>query len=162
MVHEKKQYKYVLTPKRKKIGKAIARRNMTRAVHEVFQNPVMYAQVLIKLGIVLRKELKVVCSDKVNSVLRCGKIKEFTWSELKQNLSDHALTLLSILYSCTKTKTPRGRDNRLAVIGTVAAILMKYRNLTLSVLHKIISLILYAGHSSAQVIRVISTMYLSK
>ena len=72
----------MLTPKRKKIGKAIARRNLTRAVYEVFQN----AQVLIKLGIALRKELKVVCSDKVNSVLRCSKIKEFSWSELKKKL----------------------------------------------------------------------------
>ena len=51
--------------------------------------------------------------------------------------------------SCTKTRGDR--SNRSAVICTVASILLKFRYPEMSLVHKIITCILYTGHCSKQV-----------
>ena len=57
--------------------------------------------------------------------------------------------LLSILLDATRTRVPRA--NLHIVIGTCVAILLKHRNPKASLLQKIVSLVLYAGHASKQV-----------
>ncbi len=61
-------------------------------------------------------------------------------------------TLYPCSYSLTAaTKTRTKRTNQEAVIGMCFAIIIKHRNPTLNLLQKIISLVLYSGHSSKQV-----------
>ena len=76
-------------------------------------------------------------------------LKEFQQNRLHAELSLKAPVLLSILLDATKTRVPR--PNSHIVIGTCVAILLKHRNPKLSLLQKIISLVLYAGHASKQV-----------
>ncbi len=68
--------------------------------------------------------------------------------ELKQ----YAPMLLSILSSCTTTRSPR--DNRDAVIGFVSSILLKFQFGKMNTVQKLVSLILYAGHFGKQVCQV--------
>ncbi len=91
-------------------------------------------------------------SNKVESVLRSQSkddIKSFSWDVLHLELATNAPTLVSILSAATKTRV--ARPNTKAVISTCAAVLLNHRNPKMSLLQKIISLILYAGHSSKQV-----------
>ena len=92
-------------------------------------------------------------SDNAHSFL-CSQskadLKEFKWDRLHAELSDNAPTLLSILLAATKTRVPR--PNAHIVVGTCVAILLKHCNPKMSLLQKIISLVLYAGHASKQVL----------
>ena len=90
------------------------------------------------------------------ALLCLGTLKEFTWDKLFEELSFNAPILLSILRDCTQTRRPR--TNRSAVIGMCFAILLKYRYLKMNLIQKIISMILYAGDSTKQVIYYISNV----
>ncbi len=86
---------------------------------------------------------------RVNSVLRAKSLKSFTWSALLSEIKLNAPILYQILLKCTKTKHPK--CNRDGLIGTIVALLAKYRCPKMNLLHKIVALILYAGNSEKQV-----------
>ena len=104
------------------------------------------------IGNEVRKEIRLMASENAHSVL-CSQstedLKEFKWDELHAELSNQAPTLRSVLLAATKTRVPR--PNTHVVIGTCVAILLKHRNPKMSLLQKIISLVLYAGHASKRV-----------
>ena len=58
-----------------------------------------------KIGCQLQKEMKNVCSDKVDSIL-CSKnseaLKSFKWADLITELNAHVPVLVSILHACTQ------------------------------------------------------------
>lgn len=146
--------RYILTPKRKKLGKAVARGFNRSIIRECFSNSTIRKQLFWKLVQLLRKEIKNMCSEKVNSLLldkSPGAISEFSWEKLKNELSSNAPTLFCILQGCTKTKVPR--SNRDATIGICAAILLRFHYPKISLVQRIISIVLYAGHSAKQVIK---------
>ena len=104
------------------------------------------------LGLTVRKEIATMCSDHVNSLLRdqsASALTGFMWGKLYDELTIHAPKLLALLECCTHTRKPR--RNRMAVIGMCAALLLKFRFRRMSLVQKILSLILYAGHSGKQV-----------
>ena len=96
-------------------------------------------------------------SDNVHSILSTGSMKEFQWKTLIKELCTYAPVLLNILQAAIKTRVPRSNTN--AVVCTCAAILLKHRNPKMSLLQKIISLILYSGHTSKQVYKQFSSKY---
>ncbi len=119
---------------------------------ELFKDPVSRRYMIKKMGIVMRHELKSMCSERVNSILssQCSShLHQFTWDKLLQELSVNAPVFLSTLLSLTQTRQPR--MNRDAIIGMCSAILLKFRFSKMSTIQKLISLILYAGHSGKQV-----------
>lgn len=106
----------------------------------------------------IHDELKKMCSHNVNSILqRMSALTSFQWVDLMNELEVHAPTLMRILSSATKTR--RNRPNRSGVIGMCAALLLKFRYSRMSLVQKLISTILYAGHSSKQVSIVENIMY---
>ena len=149
---QKKPIRYVLTPRRKKIGKAVARRFNTSVVDECLKQPETRQSLLKKLLQLLRKELKEMCSDGAKSILQdksARALGSFTWKNLTDELALHAPILLHILCGCTITRKPR--DNRSAVIGLCASILLHYRLPKMSLVQRILSIVLYSGHSAKQV-----------
>ena len=64
-------------------------------------------------------------------------------------MTNEAPTLLALLEFCTYTRKPR--VNRMAVLGMCVALLLKFSFHKMCLVQKIISLILYAGHSGKQV-----------
>ena len=107
---------------------------------------------LKRVGMLVHNELILLCSDSTNSILRQQSVlqlKEFTWSKLSAELKNKAPTFLTILNECTHTRRPR--SNQDAVIGMCAALLLKHRFSKMSLVQKIMSLILYDGHSGKQV-----------
>lgn len=148
----KKPRTYVLTPTRKRLGKAVARRSKKEIVDQSMKDPLVKRYMIEKMGQILRSEVTTMCSDRTCSILSNQSVdamKIFTWDALLIELQSHAPLLYSLLTSCTHTRRPR--PNRNAVIGVCAAILLKHRYERMSLVQKIISLILYAGHSGKQV-----------
>ena len=119
---------------------------------EVFKDPVARGYKMKKMGIVMRTELQSMCSERANSILTsqsASDLLQFTWDKLLKELSLNAPTFLSILNALTQTRRPRA--NRDAIIGICSAILLKFRFSKMIIVQKLISIILYAGHSGKQV-----------
>ena len=73
----------------------------------------------------------------------------FKWPLVMDEMNQHAPVLLQILNCCTSTR--RLRANRNSVIATCTAMLCKLRSSKMSLIHKVLSLVLYAGHASKKV-----------
>ena len=134
------------------MGKAIARRSKATVVRECINDPMMFKYVVNHISRILQSELRKMCSSEVNSVLKQQMptyFQDFTWDMLLKEAELHAPVLLALMKACTKTKSPR--SNRYGTMGMCIAILLKYRYDKMCLVQKILSLILYAGHSSKQV-----------
>lgn len=144
--------RYILTPRRKRLGKAVARGFNRSVIEECLANEKIKKHLLRKQTQLLQKEMKKMCSHEVNSVLLNKSSKalgRFTWKSLIDELSVNAPLLFHILQGCTMTRTPR--NNRIATIGICATILLRFRHRNMNLVQRILSLILYAGHSGKQV-----------
>ena len=127
----------------------MARRSKKTIAVESMRDPCT-RQFLLKLfGREVRNEIRSMSSESFLSSQSNELLKDFQWDRLLAELSCKAPVLLEILHEATKTRVPRSNSH--LVIGTCAAILLKHRNAKMSLLQKIISLVLYAGHASKQV-----------
>ena len=107
-----------------------------------------------KVASAIKNELVSMCSDGSNSVLKntsAESIKSFRWKMLIEEMKLKAPLLLELLQMCASTKKPR--KNKEGIIGMCTAILLKHRRKSMCIIQKVISLILYAGHSSKRVSR---------
>ena len=117
------------------------------------KDPAIRKYIIEKVGKIARMELCKLCSDKTPSILRMynkDSFKHFTWDNLITELSLTAPTLLSLFEAFTETKTVC--HNRKGVIGVCISLLLKNRFAKACFVQKLISLILYSGHASKQVI----------
>ena len=156
----------VLTPTRKKFGKLIARGSKVAIAEECLNHKDVKAAVIAKVGKLVREEVRVMCSDGHDSVLKSTNpqnLRTFKCEMIINEMEECAPTLLSILRECTRplkakqlesnkkrrrVATPSDRN---AVIAMCTAILCKNRRSSMSLLQKLIALIMQAGRSSKQV-----------
>lgn len=138
---------YILTPHRKRIGKAVARKSHKEIAVECMKNKFTCQHAIRLIGNKVKEEIRAISSSSVALVYQSK--NSIKWSKFISAVSTCAPTLLSLLTSATKTRGPR--CNQSAVIGMCFALLLKHRNPKLNLVQKIISLILYAGHCSKQV-----------
>ena len=109
---------------------------------------------MLRIGFLSRQELKVMCSERVDSILQRSPSPEhdaddqnpISWKILMTELSRHAPIMYNIMCACTQTQ--QERNNRDAVIGMCCSILLKFRYARMSAIQKVIAIVLYAGHSS--------------
>lgn len=76
-------------------------------------------------------------------------VMNFDWEKLNCELKTCTPILHQMLHAASSTKVDR--PNRDAVICTIIAIICKIRRPSMSMVQKIVSLILYSGHSAKQV-----------
>lgn len=134
------------------MGKSIARGSKKKLIDQCYDDPDTRHIMLRKIGKIMKKEVKLICSEKTASVLRSESyddIKNFTWDKLIQEMRVHTPVLTDILCSCTSTKNPS--SNRMAIVGLCGSVLFRHRCSRMSLLQKVIMLILYAGHCGKQV-----------
>ena len=106
------------------------------------------------ISLSVQHEIASLCSDKVDSVLReksVNAVEMFSWDVVMEEMKTRAPTLLSLFKTCTHTKRPRNNHN--AVIGIITAMLCKHRRPTASLLQRLVSVVLYAGHVDKSVRR---------
>ena len=150
-----KPQRYVLTPSRKHLGKCVARGSRRSVALQCWKDELMRCYILKSMEKALHGEVTRLCSDKTDSLLRCQSVdalSTFQWDEWENEMKLHAPTLTSLLNACFKTKVPR--HNSQQMICLCAALMCKNRQASMSLLHKIISIILYTGHCSKQVLNI--------
>ena len=150
--YHRKIQNHMLTPSRKVMGKAVARKSKLTIARECLNDHTIRNYILTILSRNINSEMHKMCSKGTNSVLKQETpetLEEFHWESLLNEVRTHASTLLYFMKACTKTK--KSRPNREPTIGMCTAILLKYRYSKMSLVQKIIALILYAGHSAKQV-----------
>ena len=89
------------------------------------------------------------CSDKVNSILQnksADALKLFSWDVLMKELVEHVPTLLQVLRGCT-IHMKKGNLMH-STICVCATIILHFKNQKMNLLQRIISFVLYAGHSA--------------
>lgn len=141
-----------MTPARRQICKPLIRKNFPTFAKKCVQNTTTRKAMVKTMGRILNKEVARMCSNKFNSVLK-SKTKEslekFEIDIVIKELACQAPTLLSLLKSCLKTKTLRSNSSLLMVM--ITGMICKHRSSSCSLLQRMTSLILYAGHSAKQV-----------
>lgn len=124
----------------------------TAVTDHCFKDKTIREHSVNKVATIIHSEIKEMCTHNVDSILQqasCESLINFQWINLISELQKHAPTLMTILNACTKTR--RQRENRNGVIGMCAAVLLNFRHNRMSLVQKLISTILYAGHSGKQV-----------
>ena len=162
----KKPKSFVLTPTRKKFGKLVARGSKVAIAEECLKSKDLKAAIVTKVGRLIREEVRVMCSNKSDSVLRSTDpetLRNFNCDSVVSEMEKYTPTLLKILKEVTtppkvrKSQAPKqrlrlaGNNKQNAIIAMSTAILCKNRRPSMCLLQKIISLILQAGRSSKQV-----------
>ena len=100
----------------------------------------------------VHNEVKALCSNDADSILQQSDpevLKSFKWNTLMSELLKYTPILKGLLES---TGIPcRNRPNFDAVVCLCIALLARNRNQRMNLVAKILSLIMYAGHSSKEV-----------
>ena len=142
----------MLTPSRKHLGKAVARRSKQKVAVECLKDSDVKRYILKAVGKIVHNEVKHLCSNTTQSILKCNSLemlKSFSWGSLKSELSSNAPVLKAIL-EATGVKS-KNRPNFDAVVCLCVALLARNRNPSMNLTAKVLSMILYAGHSSKEV-----------
>ena len=153
---------FTITPSRRKLCKQLARRQHKGTAKQCLSHNLIRQNVVKEMGKIVQKEIALLCSDKVTSVLqdRSGtELLEFSWERIHRELEEYTPNLLTLLKWCTKTRTTRNDRPRVAVICLCISMLCKFRNSRMSLTQKVLSLLLYAGHASKQV-EMLTQLYL--
>ncbi len=143
---------FKITPSRRKICKPLIRRNFQSFSIKCFENIVTRKAIIKKICGMLRQEVSAICSDNYSTVMRdknSEALIEFDFAKIIEEMELKTPTLLYFLQNCLKANTPRGNEK--AVLAIIASMIFKHRRSSCSLLQRIISLILYAGHTAKQV-----------
>ena len=106
------------------------------------------------------KEMKKLCSKKVNSILRkrdFGSVQSFDIQAVIKEMEEHAPSVLTILRGCllgrkpSKHKKLKSRIVNIDLLVSVCCALLRGRSQRMNLLQRIISIILYCGHTSKRV-----------
>ena len=142
-----------MTPTRKYIAKSLFHRSKHAFVSNCFKNNEVSKTIIDKVGEIIQREVATMCSLKVNSVLRLPlhSYEAFSWNSLCTEMKTHAPVLFQLLLSATSSKRRRNSGPPEIIISAVVAIICKQRCNSMSLLQKLLSICLYANHTSKQV-----------
>lgn len=143
---------FLLTPQRKHLGKAVARRSKKAVAVECMKDDVVQKHILKLVGKMVHTEIKKFCSDSANSILKRDDpqcIKTFSWESFNSEISKFSPVLKGIFQATCKRRMSKTNFN--VVLCVCVSLLLRNRNPRMNLIQKIISLVLYGGHSSKQV-----------
>ena len=152
----------------KQFVRGVARRSHRTVARQAMLSKKIRAHVLGYLKKDVQKEIKSICSKKVNSVLRetsADIVSIFSWELLVKEIEANAPTLLSLLCVCVDVQRRQRKrksvsslrksksriPSNTAIIGVCAGIILRNANHHMNLVQQLISLILDNGHSSKQV-----------
>lgn len=114
----------------------------------VLSYPVYRREIILTLGKLIREEVKAMCSEKADSILRKNdpsSLEHFSWDNVVQEAKVHTPILYSLLEVCIS------EPEKVHMRGYLVALLCHIRWNNMNLHLKIVSAILYAGHCSKQV-----------
>ena len=121
---------------------------------QCLNEPSLQRLIIRRVILLLRREIATLCSDRVGSVmlgLSPKEMCEFDMHKFIEEAKEHAPTLISIIESLTKSRITT--VNQPAIMTMILASLCRCKRPKMSLLHKIISIIMYFGHCTKKVMR---------
>lgn len=91
---------YPISPSRKPGVKAYVRKSRKKIASECVKNLASREYTIQHFHSVINKELKCLCSDRANCILRSNNIESFTWEELIYELKCYAPMFFGFLHAC--------------------------------------------------------------
>ena len=141
-----------LTPTRKLLAKRLARGSSVSVAVECVRNKKTQKHVITALSRNIRKELKELCSRRVMSLQRArdsNTLQGFNWDAIVDEAAEHAPNLVQLLAECTKGK--KSETTQKSMIGMCLSLLCNNHNPKMTLFQRMLSLVLYAGHSAKKV-----------
>lgn len=129
----------------------IVRGKPTSLAAQVFKDAQYKSSMIVEVGKNIKKEVKLLCSNKTSSCLRNTKkqdLIEFSWEKLFTEAQYLTPCLLQMLKSCLDIKSNK---NSSSIIGMFISVLCYFRRSSMNILQRIVAVILYSGHCSKQV-----------
>ena len=164
-----------LTSSLKKLGRSVGRRNRKSIARQALCDKSICRHTICHLCRDIQRELKLMCRTKKPSILQSSApetLCTFKWDALIDELRSTAPTFLQLLEGATtvsispsKRRKKSRRACQKAIVGACACIVLRYRNHSVNLLQRLVSMFLYSGHAtkrvSASVFRVdYTTLYL--
>jgi len=145
---------YKLTPSRKALVKAVARRSNWKVAKECTEdeNTARSACIIKSVGTMVHKEMQLLCGTYSGLSLRSNStedLRQFSWQALNKKLEKKMPVLIAILRSTGVVNKDKANFN--TVISLCVLLLARNRNPKMNLVSKILSLILYAGHTAKDV-----------
>ncbi len=140
------------TPTRRRICRPLIRRNYNSFARTTMQNKGAKKAILDVVGQMLQKEVIFLCSNSHKSLLTEEPNKDLDGlvKRIICEMHNRAPTLFLLLGWAMKTRQPRSNTNIL--ISTITSMTCKHRKASECQFQRLISLALYNGHSSKQVL----------
>lgn len=144
-----------LTPSRRRICRPLLRTNYSSfAIQCIRKNKTTKSAIIRVVGQLLKSEVAGICSDNFHSITRqndkeCVNDFDSVRKTLLSEMKSKAPTLFSLLTACLKTRKPRANTD--TIVALIFSIMCKHRRPSACLFQRLISLILYSGHSSKQV-----------
>ena len=137
----------------KKLGRYVGRGKARSIAAAMVENNVLRHEVVIAIGNMARNELKKICSESHDSILRMKSktaLEYFTWERVWVELQDNAPILVLFLLQLVPP-LKREKEEVKRAICVCMSILLKLRCDKVNIVQAVISLILTAGHATKQV-----------
>lgn len=132
----------------KSVGRSVGRRNRKSRVCQVMKDKRMCKMAAIRIGKVIKRELKQMCKTKEHSVFKdksLEALEKFNWSDTVADLQRTAPILMTMLQNCINAVS---KD---ITISVVAGVLLQAYSERACLIQRVFSLLLYSCHSPKQV-----------
>ena len=123
--------KHLTTPKRKKITCLLTKGKLTSLASELMKHS-KYARPLIhKIAAVVRKELKVLCSDSGSHIFSSNRLSNFSWADYVGKIEKYDPSLVETL-SIILTGKYKENVDVVRIIGVIISILTSFKRKSLN------------------------------
>ena len=131
----------------------VGRGNRRSIATAAINNPALRTEVIHALAHIVQNEMKVLCSDKYDSILRLKtkpSLEQFSWETVWLELMNCTPTLTQLML-CILPKSKQGTKAVRPSLCMCASILLKHRNNRINLVQSVVSMIMKAGHATKQV-----------
>ena len=156
---------YRLTGSLKRIGLSVGRNSHKSIALQCMKDKGIKMFLLKILAKDVQKELAALCAIKKRSILRQTEplaLQTFSWESFATEVKLTAPTLFAVLDGSLEVHIPPSREKRrktgktrrvskAAILGLCTAILCRYRNQSMNLVQRLLSVLLYKGGANKQV-----------
>ena len=154
-----------LTSSLKRIGRSVGRRSRKSIALQSMKDSGIRRMVMKILAKDVRKELAALCTVRNASVMRATEpiaLRSFSWESFGTEVKETAPSLFAVLDGSLEVHVPPSREKRrktgktrrvskAAILGLCTAILCRYRNQSMNLVQRLVSILLYKGGANKQV-----------
>lgn len=145
---------FTLTPARSHIGRSLAHRSGMAFARHSLSHPLFRLSIIKQVKSIVYDEVQSLCSEgSVQSMLQRSTsegLEMLNWSDLVCDMRQRAPVLTAVLTAAMSRKKTE-QTFATESLASCFAVLLKGRNQRMSLLQRITSLILYAGHAGKPV-----------